>query len=45
MDNIRLGWMCLTATNTLAYYKTDLTTAVESFITQVPGFKSDVLGL
>jgi hypothetical protein len=34
--NIRLGWKGLPGTNTLAYYKNPLITAVKSFIVQAP---------
>ncbi len=37
IQNIRLGWKDLPGTNTLAYYKNPLITAVKSFIVQAPG--------
>ncbi len=35
--NVRLEWMLLTATNTLAYYDTELITSVKGGIVQAPG--------
>ncbi len=35
---IRLGWKWLTMKNTLAYYGTELITALQSFILQARGF-------
>jgi len=35
-SNIGLGLKWLTATNTLAYYKSELFVAVKSFVRQVP---------
>ncbi len=34
---IRLGWKCLTVTNTLAYYGTESITVVKSFSVQAQG--------
>ncbi len=34
--NIRLGWKCLTVTNTIAYSGTALIKGVKSFIVQAP---------
>jgi hypothetical protein len=34
--NIKLGWKSLTVTNTLAYFITELVTAVKYFIVQTP---------
>jgi hypothetical protein len=37
LQNIRLGWEGLPGTNTQAYYKHFLITAIKSFITLPPG--------
>ncbi len=34
--NVRQGWVCLTVTNALAYYSTQLTKAVKGFMIQAP---------
>jgi hypothetical protein len=40
---LRLGWKGLTGTNTLAYYKNLLITAVKSYIVQAFGYKNPIL--
>jgi hypothetical protein len=37
--NITVGWICLTFSNTLAYYDAAKITAVRSFIVQAPGLR------